>query len=82
MVMFLICLAGTIAVAFLPETVGATLPETLEDASEFGINDKFFSYKPDHSKREYELANMEDKPIPDEDDEKKPMNEKKLDVEA
>lgn len=60
MVMFLICLAGTIAVSFLPETVGMTLPETLEDANEFGTQDKFFSWKPDRSKGQYAQANTKD----------------------
>ena len=32
-VMFLICLVGTVSVSFLPETVGAKLPETLEEAN-------------------------------------------------
>ena len=45
-VMFLVCAAGATAVAFLPETLGAKLPETLEEASVFGIHDKFFSYLP------------------------------------
>ena len=45
-VMFLVCAAGAAAVAFLPETLGAKLPETLEEASVFGIHDKFFSYLP------------------------------------
>eukprot|EP00092_Neocalanus_flemingeri_P014336 GFUD01015463.1.p1 GENE.GFUD01015463.1~~GFUD01015463.1.p1 ORF type:complete len:584 (+),score=109.85 GFUD01015463.1:144-1895(+) len=46
LVMFLICLAGTVATSFLPETVGAKLPETLEDANQFGRSDKYFSMKP------------------------------------
>ena len=32
--------------AFLPETLGATLPETLEEASSFAVGDKFFSFLP------------------------------------
>jgi len=44
--LFLICLAGSIATSFLPETVGAKLPETLEDANNFGARDKYFSFKP------------------------------------
>ena len=44
--MFLISGAGALSVAFLPETLGATLPETLEEASSFGTKDKFFSILP------------------------------------
>ena len=44
--MFLVCALGAIAVALLPETLGAKLPETLEEATTFGISDKFFSYLP------------------------------------
>jgi len=46
MIMMLICLAGSIATSFLPETLGAKLPETLEDANQFGRTDKYFSLKP------------------------------------
>ena len=44
--MFLVCAIGAIAVSLLPETLGATLPETLDQASVFGKNDKFFSFLP------------------------------------
>ena len=44
--LFLICLSGSLATSFLPETLEAKLPETLEDANEFGKSDKYFSYKP------------------------------------
>jgi len=46
MVMFLMCLVGSVATTFLPETVGAKLPETLEDAVGFARTDRFFSLKP------------------------------------
>jgi hypothetical protein len=46
LVMFLIAGGGALSVAFLPETLGANLPESLEEASTFGTNDKFFSYLP------------------------------------
>jgi len=52
--LFLICLSGTIATSFLPETVGAKLPETLEDANIFGTDDKYFSFKPPRTEK-YEL---------------------------
>jgi len=45
-IMFLICATGALAVALLPETLGARLPETLEEATEFGAKDKFFSFLP------------------------------------
>jgi hypothetical protein len=44
--MFLVCLIGALAVSLLPETVGARLPETLDEAAVFGEKDKFFSYLP------------------------------------
>ena len=46
LIMFLVCAAGALAVILLPETLGAKLPETLEEASQFGRKDKFFSYLP------------------------------------
>ena len=58
-VMFLVCLAGACAVIFLPETLGRTLPETIQQASSFGREDKFFSFLPhrknlvSHSKNNY-----------------------------
>ena len=45
-IMFVVCATGALAVALLPETLGARLPETLEEASEFGKGDKYFSYLP------------------------------------
>ena len=53
-VMFLICLVGTISVSLLPETVGAKLPETLEEANNFGKSDAYFSFKPSRSTDKYE----------------------------
>lgn len=46
MVMFFICLIGAICTSFMPETLGCALPETIKDASTFGINDKYFSFLP------------------------------------
>ena len=46
LIMFLVCAIGAIAVSLLPETLGATLPETLDEASVFGKDDKFFSFLP------------------------------------
>ena len=46
LIMCAVCAIGAIAVALLPETLGAKLPETLEEASVFGAKDKFFSYLP------------------------------------
>ena len=50
-VLFLICLAGTLATSFLPETVGAKLPETLLEANTFGQTDKYFSFKPPRTEK-------------------------------
>ena len=52
--LFLICLSGTVATSFLPETIGAKLPETLEDANDFGKGDSYFSFKPPRTEK-YEL---------------------------
>jgi len=46
MIMMLICLLGAVATSFLPETLGAKLPETLEEANQFGRRDKYFSIRP------------------------------------
>ena len=50
-VLFLICLTGTLATSFLPETVGAKLPETLQEANTFGQTDKYFSFKPPRTEK-------------------------------
>ena len=42
--MGLINLVAAIAASFLPETVGVDLPETLQAASEYGNDQKYFSY--------------------------------------
>lgn len=67
LVMFLICLAGTVATSFLPETVGAKLPETLEDANQFGRSDKYFSFKPPRTAAYQEPSEQKQifKPKPD-----------------
>ena len=36
---------GSIAASFLPETLGCHLPETLQSASDYGRNQKYFSWK-------------------------------------
>jgi len=58
--LFMICLSGTVATSFLPETVGAKLPETLEDANTFGVKDKYFSFKPARSSHKYEAPVEQD----------------------
>jgi hypothetical protein len=35
---------GTIATAFLPETLNKKLPDNIRDAKYFGINQKFWSF--------------------------------------
>jgi hypothetical protein len=50
--MFLIAGAGALSVSFLPETLGATLPETLEEATTFGAKDRFFSYLPNRDENQ------------------------------
>lgn len=57
LIMFLVCFAGATAVSLLPETLGARLPETLEEASTFGAKDKFFSYLPRRKESEDQAAN-------------------------
>ena len=58
--LFMICLAGTLATSFLPETVGSKLPETLEDANSFGQRDKYFSFKPARSTDKYQAPKEQD----------------------
>ena len=53
-VMFLVCFVGFVAAALMPETLYRHLPETIEEASTFGAEDKFFSYLP--AKREFLAA--------------------------
>ena len=57
LIMCAVCAIGAIAVALLPETLGAKLPETLEEASVFGAKDKFFSFLPSKilSKDSYQI---------------------------
>ncbi|XP_063703892.1 organic cation transporter 1-like [Culicoides brevitarsis] len=44
MVMGALFIAGTIAMLFLPETLGELLPQTIEDACEFGKGQKFWAF--------------------------------------
>ena len=53
-VMFLICFIGFVSASLMPETLYRHLPETIEEASNFGREDKFFSYLP--AKREFLAA--------------------------
>merc|ERR1712200_148507 len=46
LVMMGVCFVGAFATIFLPETHDVKLPETLEEASVFGSEDKFWSWKP------------------------------------
>jgi len=57
LVMCCVCLVGSLAVSFLPETVGAKLPETLQDAANFGAKDAYFSFRPTR----YEAPAAQDK---------------------
>ena len=49
--MALICLAGGLAASFLPETAGSELPETMEEAAEFGKDHGYFSWVMPHHNR-------------------------------
>ena len=51
LVLFLICLTGSLATSFLPETVGAKLPETLQEANTFGQQDKYLIVKPPRTEK-------------------------------
>lgn len=43
--MAVISLVGAVAASFLPETLNAALPETLEAADAFGKDDPYFSWR-------------------------------------
>ena len=43
--MGVISLVGSVAASFLPETLGADLPETLEEADSFGRDHPYFSWR-------------------------------------
>ena len=49
-----VCFIGFVAAVLMPETLYRHLPETIEEASTFGAEDKFFSYLP--AKREFLAA--------------------------
>ncbi len=49
--MALICLTGGLAASFLPETAGSELPETMEEAAEFGKDHGYFSWVMPHHNR-------------------------------
>jgi hypothetical protein len=44
--MAVLSFVGMISSAFLPETLKQTLPETIEDANQFGKGNKFWSLHP------------------------------------
>jgi hypothetical protein len=61
-IMFLVCFIGFCAATLLPETLHRNLPETIQEASSFGANDKFFSFLPakkENMQRERERKNKE-----------------------
>ena len=41
-----LALLGTLASMFLPETLNHKLPETVDEAQDFGKNQKFWSFRP------------------------------------
>jgi hypothetical protein len=41
-----LCFVGMLAAAFLPETLNQHLPESIQDADDFGKNNKFWSLLP------------------------------------
>jgi OCT family organic cation transporter-like MFS transporter 4/5 len=55
-IMFLVCLCGFAATVFLPETLGRTLPETIQEATDFGAKDKFFSFLPGREEKKQKDA--------------------------
>ena len=46
---------GAIASSFIPETLGCYLPETIEQASEYGRDHKYFSFKVKKSNKNVEI---------------------------
>jgi len=49
--MGIMSILGMFASAFLKETLGQTLPETIEEADSFGKEHKFWSIHPNRDKR-------------------------------
>jgi len=46
LIAMIVCLVGAAATSFLPETLQARLPDSLEDSNLFGLLDKYLSFKP------------------------------------
>ena len=49
--MSLIAIMGAISASFLPETLRQHLPETIEDAENFGKGNKYWSLHPDNDEK-------------------------------
>ena len=48
---------GTIVSSFIPETINANLPQTLEDAEKFAVNYKYFQWESKLVKKPQEQRN-------------------------
>ena len=60
MAMGIMSVVGMFASAFLKETLGQTLPETIEDASAFGKGNKFWSLHPNSDRKNRKSSVLQD----------------------
>jgi hypothetical protein len=51
-----LCVTGAICASLLPETLNEKLPETIHDASHFGIDQKFWSLPQRKKNKDYQSA--------------------------
>jgi hypothetical protein len=55
-ILSVLCLGGATCASLLPETLNQKLPETVQDAAEFGTDQKFWSLPQRKKKKDYQSA--------------------------